>query len=122
MTKAEEVFTKVEALVAKGKTKAEAFKQLAGEYGQPVNSIRGSYYAHTSGNGGGTARPRRRETTPETALADARAALERSIENIDREVANAAERVKEAQGEYESLKGSAEERKAEIAKRLEALN
>jgi len=54
MTKAEEVFTKVEQLVASGKTKAEAFKQLAEEYSQPVNSIRGSYYPHTARENGGT--------------------------------------------------------------------
>lgn len=120
MTKAEEVFTKVEALVAKGKTKAEAFKQLAGEYGQPVNSIRGSYYAHTSGNGG-TARPRRRETTPEDALADARASLERAIESIDREVETAKERSEEATAEYEAIQGSAEERKEAIEAKITAL-
>ena len=88
MTKAAEVHTKVEALVASGKTKADAFKQLAEEYGQPVNSMRGAYYAHTSG-GGSSRKPRRRETTPEDALADARAALERAIQSVDREVTEA---------------------------------
>jgi chromosome segregation ATPase len=121
MTKAEEVYTKTEAMIAEGVSKADAFKKLAAHYGQKVNSVRGLYYAHTSGKGGSTARSRRRETTPENALADARASLERSIESIDREVKTAAERVTEAQGEYESLKGSAEERKAAIAKNLEAL-
>ena len=43
-TKAEEVWDKVEALVASGTSKAEAFKQLAKEYGQPVDSVRGAYY------------------------------------------------------------------------------
>jgi hypothetical protein len=122
MTKAEEVFTKVEQLVADGKTKAEAFKQLAEEYGQPVNSIRGSYYQHTrGGNGESRGRPRRRETTPDDALADARKALERAIENIDREVDEAKRRADEAKGEYEALKGSAKQRKDAIAARLEAL-
>jgi chromosome segregation ATPase len=120
MTKAEEVFNKVEQLVAGGKTKAEAFKQLAEEYGQPVNSIRGSYYSHKSAKSGG-AKPRRRETTPEDALADARATLERSIANIDREVAAAKERAEEAKAEYDALKASAGERKREIGERLEAL-
>ena len=32
MTKAQEVYDKVEALVASGVSKADAFKQLAGEY------------------------------------------------------------------------------------------
>jgi hypothetical protein len=121
MTKAEEVYTKTEAMIAEGVSKADAFKKLATQYGQKVNSIRGLYYAHTSGKGGNSTRSRRRETTPENALADARASLERSIQSIDREVEAAAERVTEAKGEYESLKGSAEDRKAVIAKRLEAL-
>jgi hypothetical protein len=121
VSKAEEVHTKTEALIAGGMSKADAFKKLAEEYGQPVNSIRGSYYAYTSGKGNGKGRPRRRETTPEDALADARAALERSIANIDREVETAAERAKEAKAEHEALKASAEERKAAISERLEAL-
>src|SRR4051812_11337175 len=91
MTKAEEVFTRVEQLVADGKSKADAFKELAEEYGQPVNSVRGSYYQHTR-KAGGESKPRRRETTPEDAIADARKALERAIENVDREVTAAKER------------------------------
>jgi hypothetical protein len=122
VTKAEEVFTRVEQLVASGTPKAEAFKQLAKEYGQPVNSIRGSYYQHNRPKTGETgSRPRRRETTPDDALADARAALERAIASIDREVEAAGQRADEAKAEYEALKGSAASRKEAIAKRLEAL-
>lgn len=122
MTKAEEVYGKVEQLIAAGTSKADAFKQLAAEYGQPVNSIRGSYYQRTrQDNGGTSSRPRRRETTPEDALADARAALERAIGAIDREVETAKERSEEAKAEYDALKASAGERKAAISKRLEAL-
>ena len=51
MTKAEEVFTKVEELIASGSSKADAFKKLASEYGQPVDSIRGSYYRATQKSG-----------------------------------------------------------------------
>jgi predicted nucleic acid-binding Zn-ribbon protein len=124
MTKAEEVFTRVEQLVAEGTTKADAFKQLATEYGQPVNSVRGSYYQHSrraQGEAGTPSRPRRRETTPEDALADARAALERAIEAVDREVATAKDRADEARREYDALKASATERKQAIQERLEAL-
>jgi hypothetical protein len=122
VSKAEEVHTKTEALIAAGTTKADAFKQLAREYSQPVNSIRGSYYSFTSAkNSGGTPRPRRRETTLEAAVADARAALERSLAAIDREVEAAVERAKEATAEHEALQASAGERKAAIAERLEAL-
>lgn len=122
MTKAQEVFEKVEALVVGGTSKAEAFKQLAEEYGQPVNSVRGSYYQHTRPkNGEGSAKPRRRETSPEDALNDARSALERAIDAIDREVTAAKARADEAKAEYDSQKASAASRKEAIAGKLEAL-
>jgi hypothetical protein len=122
-TKAAEVWDKIEALVASGTPKAEAFKQLAQEYGQPVDSVRGAYYGEKRKREGGgkSSRPRRRETTPEDALADARASLERSIAAIDREVEAAKERADEAKAEYEALKASAAERKKAITERLEGL-
>lgn len=125
MTKAEEVFTKVEQLIAAGSTKADAFKKLASEYGQPVDSIRGSYYRATqkSGNPGST-KPRstrRRETTEADAVADAVAALDRAIETIDREVEAAQARAKEAQAEYEDLRDSAQAKKEAIAAKRDAL-
>ena len=81
MTKAQEVYEKVEAMVASGEVKkADAFKTLAEQYGQPVDSLRGAYYQHKrvldgggnpTGNGGGGRRTRRRETTSETAVESA---------------------------------------------------
>lgn len=125
MTKAEEVYTKVEALVAAGSTKADAFKQLAAEYDQPVNSLRGAYYSHTSrGEGASSAKPRRarrRETTPEDALADAREALDRAIASIDQEVETAKTRADETAAEYKALKDSAEAKKKAIATKRDAL-
>jgi hypothetical protein len=120
VTKAKEVFTKVEALIAGGTSKADAFKQLAEEYGQPVNSIRGSYYAKTRSEGD-SSKPRRRETTLDVALAEARKGLEQAIVNIDREVEAAKSRADEAKAEHDALKASASERKAAISQRLEAL-
>jgi hypothetical protein len=119
MTKAEEIHQRVEALVASGTSRADAFKQLAEELGIKPNSVRGAYYQATKGNG--ESKPRRRETTPEDALADARRALERAIENIDREVEQAKARADEARKEHDSLKASAAERKAAIAAKLESL-
>jgi len=121
-TKAEEVFNRIEAMTDEGVPKADAFKSLAAELSQPVNSVRGSYYTFSrTKNGGGTSRTRRRETTPDDALADARAALERAIGSIDREVDAAKTRADEAKAEHEALKASASERKATITERLEAL-
>jgi hypothetical protein len=122
-TKAEKVYEEANALIDSGVEKRDAFKQLADKYGQPVDSIRGAYYGHKKKieGGEGRSRPRRRETTPEDALADARAALERSIASIDREVEAAKTRADESKAEYEAIRGSADERKAAITERLEAL-
>jgi hypothetical protein len=125
-TKAEQIWGEINALVESGTTKADAFKALAEEYGQPVDSIRGSYYTHKRKIEGGEpnakpSRTRRRETTPDDALADARAALERAIVSIDREVEVAKARADEAKAEYEALKASASDRKKAITERLEAL-
>ncbi len=125
VTKAQEVYDRIEAMVASGTEKADAFKQLADEAGRPYDSVRGSYYSHKKKLEGGDnakpARTRRRETTPDDALADARAALERAIASIDREVETAKSRADEAKAEYEALKGSATDRKKAITERLEAL-
>lgn len=122
-TKAQEIYEKVNELVDSGVEKAEAFKQLSATLGRPYDSVRGSYYSHkTKIEGGKTnSRPRRRETTPEDALADARASLERAIAAIDREVEAAEERATEATAEAKNLKASAADRKKAITERLEAL-
>jgi predicted nucleic acid-binding Zn-ribbon protein len=123
VTKAQEIYERVEAMIAAGTDKSDAFKQLAEEAERPYDSIRGSYYSHKKKLEGGETRPRtrRRETTPEDALADARAALERSIAAIDREIEAAEERATEATAEAEALKASAADRKKAITERLEAL-
>jgi predicted nucleic acid-binding Zn-ribbon protein len=124
ITKAQEIYEEVNRRVASGVEKADAFKALADEASRPYDSVRGSYYSHKKKIEGGESRPsrtRRRETTPEDALADARAALERAVESIDREVESAEERATEAAAEAKSLKASAAERKKTITERLEAL-
>jgi hypothetical protein len=131
MTKAQEIYEKIEAMIASGEVKkADAFKTLAQEYGQPVDSLRGAYYQHKrvldnggtpSSSSGGTRRTRRRETTSETAVESAVATLRRAIENIDAEIAVAEERAKEAQAEYEAMQASADERKAAITEKIALL-
>jgi hypothetical protein len=124
-TKAEQIYDEINALVESGTSKADAFKHLAEKAGRPADSFRGAYYAHKKKIEGGDSarpsRPRRRETTPSDALEDARAALERAIDSIDREVEVARERAQEAAAEYEALRGSAEDRKTTITERLETL-
>lgn len=123
MTKAQEIYDRVNELVASGVDKADAFRQLSESLNRPFDSVRGSYYSHKKKVEGGESRPRtrRRETTPEDALADARASLERSIASIDREVEVAEERAAESAAEAKALKASAAERKKTITERLEAL-
>lgn len=126
ITKAQEIYEEVERRIAAGTDKADAFKALSEETGRPFDSLRGSYYSHKRKLDGGEpnakpSRTRRRETTPDDALADARAALERAIASIDREVEVAGTRANEAKAEYEALKASASDRKKAITERLEAL-
>jgi len=122
-TKAQEIYEEVEKRIAAGTDKADTFKALSKEMDRPYDSIRGSYYSHKKKLEGGATKPRtrRRETTPDDALADARAALERAIASIDREVEAAEERASEATAEAKALKASATERKKAISERLEAL-
>lgn len=133
MTKAQQVYEEIEAMIASGEVKkADAFKTLAEQYGQPVDSLRGAYYQHkrvldnggtppTASSGGGTRRTRRRETTSETAVESAIATLRRAIENIDAEIEVAKDRAKEAQAEYEAMQASAGERKAAIEEKITLL-
>lgn len=130
MTKAQEVYEKIETLVASGEVKkAQAFKTLAEEYDQPVDSLRGAYYQHkrvldnggTPPPGNGTRRTRRRETTSETAVESAIATLRRAIDSIDAEIEVAEERAKEAQAEYEAMRSSADGRKTSIEGKITLL-
>lgn len=124
MTKAQQVYEAVEAKVASGVTKAEAFRQLEGELGQPAKSLQGAYYQHTKKLGigaNGPKRTRKRETTPADALEDAKALLNEAIDSIDAEIGQAKQRADEAKAEYDAMKASATERKQAIAAKIKAL-
>src|ERR1700681_2469555 len=79
MTKAQEVYERIEALVASGVKKAEAFRQVAEEYGQPFASMRGAYYAHSRSLGGSPKRPRKSEVVVDP-IESATIVLEKAIE------------------------------------------
>ena len=124
MTKAEQIHERIDALVASGTKKADAFRQLSEELGQPVKSLQGAYYTHSrKANGGSTPSRSRtpRETTPDDAVAQAAATLEKALDSIDREVEAAKERANEAAREYDALEDSAINRKAAIQAKIEAL-
>ena len=121
MTKAQEVYERVEALVASGVRKADAFRQIADELQQPFNSMRGAYYANTRTLGQPAPRARKRETANGDPIEQATAVLTRAVESIDAEVAAAKTRVDEAKTEYEHLRDTAAERKANIQAKIDAL-
>ena len=121
MTKAQQVYERVEALVGEGSTKADAYVQVAEEFGLKPNSVRGAYYQHTRKLRGGKSRSRKRETTTEDAVASAVATLEEAVESIDSEIEATKERADEAQREYEALEASASERKEAIQAKIDAL-
>lgn len=120
MTKAQEVYERVEALVASGVKKADAFKQLAKEYGQEFNSIRGAYYAHTRSLGNPSTRKRTSKAAVDP-IESATIVLETAIAEIDNEVGIAKSRAHDAQTEYERVRDSAGERKAAIKAKIDAL-
>jgi hypothetical protein len=121
MTKAQEVYERVEALVASGVKKADAFRQLAEESGAEFNSVRGAYYAHTRSLGGSPRRSSTRKTAPVDPIESATSVLEKALETIDADVAAAKARADEAKSEYETLRGSAGERKAALQAKINAL-
>ena len=120
MTKAQEVYERVEALVASGVRKADAFRQAADEFEQPFNSMRGAYYAHTRSLGGSPKRSGKRQTAVDP-IESATIVLEKAVEAIDAEVTAAKARADEVKTEYEHLRDTAAERKATIKAKIDAL-
>jgi hypothetical protein len=127
LSKAQEIYEKVEALVAQGVKKADAFRQVAEEFGQPFDSMRGSYYTYVRSlnpdapKGAGRARGGRKERTPVDPIASATALLEQAIEMIDHELDTAREKAEQAQADYEGLIASAQERKDHLQGKIDSL-
>ncbi len=121
MSKAQDILDRVEAVAReKGVSKKEAHEIVAKEFGMKPSSIRGAVYQARKANG--EAGPRRvKETTTEGAVASAVETLERARDAIDEEVDHARERADEAGAEYEALRSSAKDRKAEIEAKIKAL-
>jgi hypothetical protein len=121
MSKAQDIYERVEAVAGEGHTKAEAHEIVAKEFGMKPSSIRGAVYQARKASGQ-TGRRRVRETTTDGAVASAIATLEDAREAIDEEVEAAKERAEEATREFKTLKESAEDRKTEITAKIEALS
>ena len=121
MSKAQDIYDRVEAVAAEGHSKKEAHEIVAREFGMKPSSIRGAVYQARRANGQ-TGRRRVRETTTEGAVASAIDTLEDARDAIDDEVEAAKERAEEATREFKALKDSAADRKAEITAKIEALS
>lgn len=118
--KAQDICDRVEAVAAKGHSKKEAHEIVAKEAGLKPSSVRGLCYQARKERG--LTGPRRvRETTTEGAVASAVDTLEAARDAIDDEVEAAKGRSEEATREFKALKESAEDRKAEITTKIEAL-
>jgi len=118
--KAQQVFERVEALTAGGAKKADAFRQVADELGQPFNSIRGAYYTHTRTIGGTPGATSRRHA-PADPVEQAVGILRQALDVIDIEIAQAKERADETAALYKELRNSATTRKGQIEAKIEAL-
>jgi len=119
-SKNQEIYERVEAVVAeKGITKKEAQEVVAKEFDMKPSSIRGAEYQARKELG--ITRTRVQETTPDGAVDQAIATLEKARDAIDSEVDAAKERADEAKAEYDALKASAPDRKADIETKIEAL-
>jgi hypothetical protein len=120
MSKAQEVHERVEALVASGVKKADAFRQVAEQYGSEFNSIRGAYYAHTRSLGGSPQRPSKTVAAVDP-IESATIVLEKAVEAIDAQITAAKQRAEEAKTEYEHQRDTAGERKAQLKAKIDAL-
>ncbi len=120
-SKAQEIYERVEAVAAEqGITKKDAHVIVGKEFGMEPSSIRGA--VHQARKAAGLTRSRVQETTTDGAVASAVAMLEKARDAIDTEVAGAKDRADEAKAEYDELKGTASDRKAEITAKIEALS
>ena len=89
MTKAQEVYERVEALVASGVKKADAFRQLADEYGQPSSTRSAAPTTPTPARSGGSSKRSSKRPTAVDPIESATIVLEKAIEAIDGEISAA---------------------------------
>ncbi|MGN6588368.1 MAG: hypothetical protein ACTHKT_13020 [Solirubrobacterales bacterium] len=119
-SKAQEIYERIEEVVKEqGVTKKDAQVIVGKEFGMKPSSCRGAEYQARKELG--LTRTRVQETTPDGAVDQAIATLEKALSAIDDEIEAARERADEAGAEYEALKDRAKDRKAEIESKIKAL-
>lgn len=124
-TKAMETHAAITRLVDGGLRLADAVRQLAAETGRSEAAVRASYYQQRTklgehGRGSGPTRAQE-ALSVDDAIREARHVLERALERIDEELEAARAELDAATERYETLKTSAAERKAALARRIAAL-
>ena len=121
-TKTEETYQAIGQLLDRGTRLSDAVRRIAGETGRSEAAVRANYYNQRTKLGfKGSPRRDSRALSAEDAIEEAKRLLERAIDRIDREVEAAKMRMEAAGAQYEALKASADERRAELERKLAAL-
>jgi len=128
ITEAEKVYTELTAITASGMSFADAIRKVAVDTGKKEGAVRANYYNHKKKLDGGAAstarrgRPNAEAITVENALAQARAILEQAVVSIDAEVEAAKADMDAATARYKALAASVKDRKAELQRKIKALD
>jgi hypothetical protein len=117
----------VEDLKTQGLSNADAIREVAKKHSATENAVRGGIHQYLSRHAGGASSSRRGSRTARAAktvddyVANARTALESARDLIDQEVNEAKAALDAAQARYDQAVASVKERKADIEKKLKAL-
>ena len=127
-TESQVVYERIEQLKADGVSLADAVRRVAEERGKKEGAVRGNYYNYAKKvTGGGSTKPRSRRSTRtaitvDGAVDEAKAVLQKAIDNVDSEVEAAKKELEDAQARHDELLASVKERKASLEKRIKALS
>jgi hypothetical protein len=121
-TRSEETYQTIGELLETGMRLSDAIRRVSSETGRSEAAVRASYYNQRAKLGfRGSPRRDSRALSPEGAIEEAKRLLEGAIERIDCEVEAAKSRMEAAEVQYEALRTSADERRAELERKLAAL-
>jgi hypothetical protein len=121
-TKAAETHAALSQLMEGGMRLSDAVRAYADDTGRSEAAVRASYYQQRAKLGdNATSSRRHRAVSVEDAIDEARALLQRAIDQIDAEVEAAKADAVAARQRYEVLKADAARRKAELERKIAAL-
>ena len=122
ITKAEETYAAIGKLLEGGMRLSDAVRQIAVSTSRSDAAVRASYYHERSKLGLKGDRRRDSQTlSVEDAISEAKQLLERALVRIDSEVEVAKAKAEAAEAQYEALKTSAAERRAELERKIASL-